>query len=65
VEGVYVEYQDSQHEIEYYDIRKDPYELDNVAGHLTSAQRDGLHKTLVALEDCHTSTSCWSAARPA
>ena len=34
-EAVYIEYADSQHEIEYYDIAKDPYETDNTANQLT------------------------------
>ena len=64
VEAVYVEYQDSQHETEYYDIKKDPYEQTNTADRLTTAQRAELHKTLVALENCHRASSCWTAASP-
>jgi N-acetylglucosamine-6-sulfatase len=60
---VYVEYQDSKHELEYYDVARDPYELHNVAAQLTSAQQAELHRTLTALEACHSST-CWSAALP-
>jgi N-acetylglucosamine-6-sulfatase len=64
VDGVYVEYADRQHETEYYDITKDPYELTNVAKDLTAAQRDTLHKTLTTLASCHTGSACWTAARP-
>jgi len=64
VEAVYVEYADAAHEIEYYDIRRDPYELDNVAHTLTPAQKAELHATLARLEHCHTGSSCWAAGLP-
>lgn len=64
VDAVYVEYQDRQNEIEYYDIAKDPYELTNIAKNLTTAQQATLHKTLIALESCHTGAACWTAGRP-
>jgi N-acetylglucosamine-6-sulfatase len=64
VNAVYVEYADKQHEIEYYDIARDPYELVNVAQQLTTAQRDELHKVLSALENCHDTTACRDAAAP-
>jgi N-acetylglucosamine-6-sulfatase len=64
VDAVYVEYQDRQHETEYYDIKRDPYEQTNIAKELTSAQRSELHKTLIALESCHVGTTCWAAALP-
>ncbi len=64
VEAVYVEYADRQHEIEYYDISKDPYEIDNIAATLTAAQRTELHSILNALANCHTESSCWTAAAP-
>ena len=64
VEAVYVEYQDPAHELEYYDIRKDPFEIDNVASSLTGARKAELHKILVGLENCHNGRSCWTAALP-
>ena len=64
VEAVYVEYQDPAHETEYYDIKKDPYEQRNIANELTDTQKTELHKTVAALENCHTATSCWTAASP-
>ena len=64
VEAVYVEYRDPQHETEYYDIAKDPYELRNIAQSLGAAQKAELHKILVGLEHCHDASACWSAARP-
>jgi N-acetylglucosamine-6-sulfatase len=64
LEAVYVEYADAQHETEFYDIAKDPYEIDNTTGKLTDAQRSELHKTIADLQRCHTATTCWSAALP-
>ncbi len=64
VDAVYVEYQDAQHETEYYDIKKDPYERRNIASELTAAQRKELHKILGRLQTCHKASTCWSAASP-
>lgn len=64
VDAVYVEYADPQHEIEFYDINKDPYEVDNVAGRLTSQQRDELHTIVAGLQNCHDANSCWAAGQP-
>jgi N-acetylglucosamine-6-sulfatase len=64
VEAVYVEYKDAAHEIEYYDIRKDPFERNNIAGRLTAAQKAVLHKTLARLERCHNGAACWKAGLP-
>jgi N-acetylglucosamine-6-sulfatase len=64
VDAVYVEYKNPQHEAEFYDISKDPYERRNVAAQLTTAQRTELHRVLAGLERCHTATACWSAASP-
>ena len=61
---MYVEYKNAAQEREYYDLRKDPYEIDNIAGDLTVAQRDELHRILVGLAGCHNDTTCWNAARP-
>jgi N-acetylglucosamine-6-sulfatase len=63
VDGVYVEYQDKQDELEYYDITHDPYELDNIADRLTSAQKTELHKVLTGLRDCHSGSACWTAGQ--
>jgi N-acetylglucosamine-6-sulfatase len=64
VEAVYVEYKDTTHEIEYYDIRHDPFERTNIAKRLTKAQKAELHKILVGLENCHKARACWTAAPP-
>ena len=64
VEAVYVEYADSQHEIEFYDINKDPYEIENIASRLTSQQRAELHTILAGLQNCHDANACWAARQP-
>lgn len=57
---LYVEYQDGERE--FYDLQSDPGELHNLAGVLSSAQLDRLHRELTALENCHTGIDCWTAA---
>jgi N-acetylglucosamine-6-sulfatase len=64
VKAVYVEYRDAAHELEYYDLRRDPHERDNTAGRLTSGQKSELHRILVAIERCHGRSACWRAALP-
>ena len=64
VESVYVEYAHPAHAREYYDISKDPDEIDNVADRLTPAQKDELHRILEGLVHCHNAASCWAAAMP-
>jgi N-acetylglucosamine-6-sulfatase len=62
VKATYVEYRDG--ELEYYDLRKDPYERDNIVGRLTRAQKSELHRILLGLERCHGSRACWRAGLP-
>ena len=62
IEAVYVEYSD--HETEYYDIDKDPYEIDNTANRLTTQQRDELHRIVEDYRTCHDADACWNAGRP-
>ena len=64
VEAVYVEYADPQHEIEFYDIAKDPYEIDNIASGSPAQQRAELHSILGAYETCHDANACWTAGKP-
>jgi N-acetylglucosamine-6-sulfatase len=54
--AVYVEYLNGDRE--YYDLTKDPYELRNVYGDLSGAQRADLHRTLGDLERCR-GQNCW------
>jgi arylsulfatase A-like enzyme len=56
---VYVEYVDG--EVEYYDIRRDPYELRNTVRSLSPARRARLHATLRALATCRGQRVCWAA----
>ena len=56
---LYVEYADGERE--FYDLRRDPFELDNLAGELTQSQLVLLHAELVAMERCHGEASCWRA----
>ena len=57
---LYVEYADGERE--FYDLRTDPDELDNIAGSLSSGQLSDLHQALTQLENCHGSSSCWAAS---
>jgi N-acetylglucosamine-6-sulfatase len=56
---LYVEYKDGERE--FYDLRGDPYELDNLAASLSPAELAALHTNLSQLEQCHGSAACWSA----
>ncbi len=57
--ALYVEYSDGSRE--YYNLDADPYELDNVSGALTRAERSALHRELAAAMSCHTTASCAAA----
>jgi arylsulfatase A-like enzyme len=56
---LYVEYADGERE--YYDLRRDPFELHNIARSLSPSVRARLHAELRALEQCHGAQACWSA----
>jgi N-acetylglucosamine-6-sulfatase len=56
---LYVEYNNGERE--FYDLRADPFELNNVAGTLTSQERALLHADLRAMETCHGGPACWNA----
>jgi arylsulfatase A-like enzyme len=58
--AVYVEYAGSQRE--FYNLRKDPYELNNVYGALSAAERRRLHLRVQRLARCRGARSCWHAA---
>jgi N-acetylglucosamine-6-sulfatase len=48
-------------EREYYDLRTDPFELHNLASHLSAAHLRKLRRALLAMEHCHGQRSCWRA----
>jgi arylsulfatase A-like enzyme len=56
---LYVEYADGERE--FYDLRRDPFELHNLVGELTSSQLPRLHAELSRLERCHGGPRCWAA----
>jgi arylsulfatase A-like enzyme len=58
----YVRYANGQHE--YYDLRTDPLENDNVYGNLSQARIAQLNATMNALVHCHGASSCWQAGQP-
>jgi N-acetylglucosamine-6-sulfatase len=61
-DSLYVEYVTGERE--YYNLRTDPFELRNIAAHLSPAHARRLHRTLVAIEACHGQGSCWRAQHP-
>ena len=58
--SLYVEYDTGERE--YYDLRRDPFELSNIADRLSPAHARRLHRTLVGIERCHGARACWRAA---
>jgi arylsulfatase A-like enzyme len=56
---LYVEYRNGDREL--YNLRQDPFELDNLAPSLSPQQLAQLHADLVAMEQCHGAASCWGA----
>jgi N-acetylglucosamine-6-sulfatase len=57
--SLYVEYAGGERE--YYDLPRDPFELNNVAGRLSGAHALRLHRTLAGIEGCHGARACWRA----
>jgi N-acetylglucosamine-6-sulfatase len=58
-ESLYVEYVTGERE--YYNLRSDPYELDNIVASLPPAKLRRLHRTLLGIEHCHDARACWRA----
>jgi N-acetylglucosamine-6-sulfatase len=56
---LYVEYADGERE--FYNLRRDPFELHNLAGRLTRSDLALLHKELSAMKHCHGGRQCWAA----
>lgn len=61
--SLYVEYADG--EVEFYDLRSDPFALTNTAARLSPADRGRLHDALVASRQCRGATGCLAAQRMA
>jgi arylsulfatase A-like enzyme len=59
--GTYVEY--ATGEREYYDLRVDPDQLENVYDRLDATEQESLAETLAALRSCHRADTCWAAAQ--
>ncbi len=56
---IYVEYRNGERE--FYDLARDPFELDNLADRLSAARLSRLHADLTQLEECHGAQACWAA----
>jgi arylsulfatase A-like enzyme len=61
--SLYVEYVTGEREL--YDLRRDPFELQNIAASAGRRRLLGLHRALLRLERCHGSSSCGRARRGA
>jgi N-acetylglucosamine-6-sulfatase len=59
--GTYVEY--SNGDTEYYNLKRDPYQLSNAAKSLTPTARGRLRTQLTRLSQCSGRASCWTAAQ--
>ena len=59
---LYVEYEGGERE--YHDLATDPHELTNSYSSLSSEQKNQLHATLDAVQNCHDAQSCRAAERP-
>jgi arylsulfatase A-like enzyme len=57
--SLYVEY--ATGEREYYNLSRDPFELDNLGERLSPALALRLHRTLARIERCHGARACWRA----
>jgi arylsulfatase A-like enzyme len=56
---LYVEYGDGEREL--YDLRTDPFELNNLAPYMSPTQIADFHSALTAMEQCHGGAACWAA----
>jgi N-acetylglucosamine-6-sulfatase len=59
---VYVEY--ATGEAEYYDLRRDPFEIHNLIDVVPERRLIKLHRMLRRLVTCHRARACWAAANP-
>jgi N-acetylglucosamine-6-sulfatase len=56
---LYVEYANGARE--YYDLRNDPYELDNIYKSLPEDKKHHLRKAVHAMKSCKTASECWAS----
>jgi N-acetylglucosamine-6-sulfatase len=61
--AVYVEYPTTGQR-EFYNIDTDPFEINNIYLTLSLAEQAQLHNMLLALENCHSASTCWAAGDP-
>ena len=60
-DALYVEYDDTAHEVGYYDLKVDPLELNNIASATPQAKLKKLHDILAAAGACKGAAACWAA----
>ena len=54
--ALYVEYETGERE--YYNLIRDPFELNNIVDRLPPARLRKLHRTLLSIESCHGARAC-------
>jgi arylsulfatase A-like enzyme len=60
-DALYVEYEDTAHEVGYYDTRSDPMELNNIAASLPADTLSRWHRVLYGAAVCRGADACWAA----
>ena len=58
-DALFVHYSDG--EMEYYDLKSDPHEMDNTAGALPPARVRALRDRVSAIKNCRGADDCWRA----
>jgi hypothetical protein len=58
-DALYVEYASGAKE--YYDLKEDPFELDNVVARLPAARAQSLYEILHENQTCQGTQACWRA----
>jgi N-acetylglucosamine-6-sulfatase len=60
-DALYVEYDDTAHEVGFYDTRSDPMELNNIAASLSADTLRRWHRVLAGAAACRGADACWAA----